>query len=475
MKNIRTFNLFGKQSFLKSLLLVAAMASISIVSCKKDINNEQPTQNKAAEANPGPTPKEQAESVGKTAYSYIKYYYTTKKPEDYLNPAIRTVEMAKLNKAQAEYKNLTAAQSIQKAETDGKMTQKMATSMTDLLYIIENSDDIRTIDELDVKLKNFEERVYGNKELRDDEKVYISGISTTIRSVMRFTDEMTPVDADRLGNKLQTRESCLFGRKLSCYGAALLKAGVAGASSIITIAVTGGTSAVPAAAAFLVGLFQGIVNVFADNSCKCGETAGCYQPQVINPVLDQNDICSPAVGFALFGSGSLPQAFSWSAFRTPQGSQYEYAIPDVQNKITTDPLLAPFYLANATDNIRLVVVTFCNGNQKTTTYRFKLTDMLGDPGSVYISGPYDCYLNGTGTFYMSGGCLINPFNSFSWNQPSVGTILSGGNTSAANIKFTMKTCGNGYYGGCFPAYIVGNCTNPCSQLQSGNAWSVVVH
>jgi hypothetical protein len=450
------------------------------VACTKDVNvaNEQPQASnstaKPSHVNPGLTVREQAESFGKTAYSYVKFYYNTKKPEDYVNPAIRAEVMEKLKNAEAEYKNLSAAESIKKATSDGKITPKMAASLNDLLFVIENSDELKTIEELDTRFKRFEESVYSNKELSDDERVYVNGISITIRSIMRFTEEMKPIEMDRLGNKLQTRESCLLGRKLSCYGSALLKAGVAAASTAIKAGILGTAVLAPAGAAFVVGLFEGLVNVFSNSSCKCAETPGCFVPQTISPIISPTSACNPAVGFIVSGQGTVPPVVRWSAFWT-DASGFEHAITDVQNKPTSGPILAPFSVPSPDVKISLRVITLCNGNENITVYEFKLNEMLGEAGSVYISGPYDCYLNGTGTFYMSGGCLINPNNQFSWNNPSVGTIQSGGNTSSATIKFTMKTCGNGYYGGCFPAYIVGNCTNPCSGLQSGDARSCIVH
>jgi hypothetical protein len=144
----------------------------------------------------------------------------------------------------------------------------------------------------------------------------------------------------------------------------------------------------------------------------------------------------------------------------------------VNNKTTLGPALAPFIVPDPNTVIKLTVVpSGCPPKE----FNFSLSGLLGDPGEVIVNGDYSNSVNSTKNFYMSGSCLVNPFNQYTWNNPSVGNIVSGGNTSSANIQFTMKTCGNGFYGGCFPAYIIGNSTNPCfTQRQSSGSWKVEV-
>jgi hypothetical protein len=151
---------------------------------------------------------------------------------------------------------------------------------------------------------------------------------------------------------------------------------------------------------------------------------------------------------------------------------FEHVLQDVNGKQTLGPALAPFIIPDPNVDIKLIIVPFgCPGKE----YHFSLKSLLGDPGDVYVTGDYTNYLNSTKTFNMSGSCLVNPFNQYTWNNPSVGNIVSGGNTSSVQINFTMKTCGNGYYGGCFPAYIIGNSKNPCfTQRTSSGSWKVEV-
>jgi hypothetical protein len=449
--------------------------------CKKDISSEQqtlPTTTTTSSVDEKQMVKDQAESIGKTAYRYLKFYFTQKKPEDYLNPAIRKPIMENLTKAQAEYKGLSVEQTIQKAESNQIITEKMASSLRNLVTLNASLSDVTTIEEIETRYKNFEETVYANKELTNDEKICASSISASIRSVMRFEGEMEKgrfiVNSANQG--IQLRETCLFGRKADCFGNAFVKAGIAGITAAVRTIVTGAAGVATATvAAVIVGVIGGILEIYADNSCKCGETSGCFQVKVINPVLNSNSACSPYVGFVVSGTGTVPPIFTWSAFRFVNG--FEIPIPEVQNKTTLGPALPPFPI-DPNEEIRLQVIPgICNGNQEPgTKYIFKLNDLLGDPGSVIISGPSQVWLNTTGTFRISGDCLFNPYNQYSWQNPSAGQVISGGNTTEATIKFTMRTCysSGGWSSSCFPVYVIGNSINPCSMLQTGNAKSVTV-
>ena len=119
MKNFFNISFTGflSNTFAKRLFVFAAIVSVFVVSCKKDISNEPTqTQSPTEQAYPGSSPKEQAESLGSTAYRHLKFFYTQKKAEDYINPLIRKEVVARVEKTRAEFKNLTAEQTLQKVE-----------------------------------------------------------------------------------------------------------------------------------------------------------------------------------------------------------------------------------------------------------------------------------------------------------------------------------------------------------------------
>lgn len=469
---------------MKKQVLLLLIALFFGVGCQKDISTvqQQTPTTATTSVDEKQMVRDQAESLGKTAYRHLKFFFTQKKPEDYINPLIRKDVVERIEKITSEFKDLTAEQTIQKAESENRISKPVAKAMKELLILGNSTEAIESIVEFENRFRAFEENTLSIKDLDNDEKVIIIGSSTMLRGIVRFQEEMergrTSVNASN--NIIQARNaSCPLGnRKTSCFVNAIVKAGVAAAIGAVKTLVTGGTLGVSAVVDFIFASFSAIANVFFDNSCKCSDTPGCYHPQIINPIIDPNSPCTAAssLGFAVSGTGVEPNVFHWFASRKPAGSPYDIPIPNVWNVPTSVPLLSPFEILNPTDLITLKVVTICNGNEDITVYQFTLQELLGDPGSVFISGPTQVSLNTTGTFYMSGGCLANPNNQYSWNSPSAGYIVSGGNSSSVNIKFTTRTCYsyNGWSTSCFPVYIIANSVNPCSSLQNSNAFSVTV-
>ena len=458
-------------------LCATILSSTLYVACTKDVTiaTEQSDSSilatSAKEAALAPTPKQLAESVAKTGYDHLKLYFTQKKAEDYVNPLIRKQTMEALAKVEADYKGLSFEQSLQKAEADKMIRPQMAQAMRELSTVTVAGNNDATIGELVARFKAFEEKIYADKALTDQEKMQVGGTSASLRSIIRYQNEIdkaTILDGRANGNA-QPRENCLLGRRLGCFANVFFKASI---GAVVTGAITGGAITGPA---FVAGIVVGIINIFIDNSCVCGNATsggGCFDIQFLNPVINGSAPCDPAIGFVVSGPGTLPSQFNWTAsFIDANG--FERVIQDVNGKPTFGPSLLPFIVPDPNTEITLKVIPLgCQGKE----FKFSLKGLLGDPGSVFISGPYSNSLNGTSTFTMSGSCLVNPYNQFSWNQPSVGNIVSGGNTTSANIQFNMKTCGNGFYSGCFPAYIIGHSTNPCfDQLQSGDAYSIRVY
>ncbi len=471
---------------MKKQILLLLIALFFGVGCQKDVVSVQQNPTTAtASVDEKQMVRDQTESIGKTAYRHMKFFFTQKKPEDYINPLIRKDVVERVEKINTEFKDLTAEQAIQKAESEKRISTFLAKSMREFLILGRSAEDIETIEEFEQKFKIYEENVFVTKELNIDEKVIVAGSSAMLRSIIRFQEEIEKgrQTVNSSNNIIQPRSaSCPLGnRKTSCFINAIVKAGVAAAIDAVKTYLTTGATAISGTATIAVFIFGSITNisaVFFDNSCKCSDTPGCYHPQIINPIIDPNSPCTSgsSLGFAVSGTGTEPNVFHWYASRKPVGSPYDIPIPNVWNVPTSVPLLNPFEIVNPTDLITLKVVTLCNGNEDITIYQFTLQELLGDPGSVFISGPTQVSLNSTATFVMSGGCLVNPNNQYSWNNPSAGYIVSGGSTSSVNIKFTTRTCYsyNGWNTSCFPVYVIANSTNPCSNLQSSNAYSVTV-
>jgi predicted transport protein len=480
MKN----SIFTKYSWILALC-ATLFTSVLYVACTKDVNvaNEQPQSvnnaTKTPEVDHELAVKEQVEAIGRMSYNHMKLYFTQKKAADYVNPLIRAEVMETVAKSQAEYKGLTAAETIQKVTAEGKMSKAMSQKMTDLLTLTESIKNLSSIGEIEKAFKDFESQIYGNKELTDDEVFYINGLSAAIRNASNFEDEMLRgqrASADGRNRATSRDVGCdLIQLKSSCIGGALIKAGTATVGADFKLWISGGpTDKGPGyfttgKVAFFAGLLEGLINAYFNNACKCDASTsssdGCYHPQVINPIVDTGQPCSQYIAFAVGGYGPSPSQFIWNGFYT-DANGVEHNIPNVQNKPTTIPVLRPFTVPDPNATIRLVVsVSNANCGPFVAEFSFKMSDLIGNPGDVIVSGPSQVSLNSTGVFVISGSCLANPLNTFSWNNPSAGTVVSGGTTTAATIQFTTRTCYsyNGYSQACFPVSVKGNTTSGCAQ------------
>ena len=323
MKNNFNFSFIGflSNTFAKRLFVFAAIASVFVVSCKKDISNAPTrTQSPTEQAYPGSSPKEQAESLGLTAYQHLKFYMTQKKAEDYIHPLIRKEVMESVESKRAEFKNLTAEQVLQKVEAENRISKSSVRAFRDLLVLVNSASDVQTVEELETRFKAFEAKTYVSKELTNDEKIIIAGTSAVFRGTMRFQAEMVKAeilpDLSRNNSTIQPRVTCLFGRNADCFGQVFVKAGIAGVTAAVKVAVagsvTGGTAVASAfVVAFIAGTIGGILDVYNNDACKCGETPNtCFQVQIINPILDSNSPCSPYIGFVVSGLGTVPATFT---------------------------------------------------------------------------------------------------------------------------------------------------------------------
>jgi hypothetical protein len=429
-----------KQLFTKGngILALCAFICLSLfyVACSKenattssDFKGELP---QLSEAEKLAILKKEVESLGSTTYRHFKFFFTQRKPEEYINPLIRKEVTERVEKAKAEFKDLTAEQTIQKVESENRISAPVAKAMRELLTLGNSTDDIKTIEEFERRFTAFENKVFDIKDLSDQEKVVIAGCSSTLRGITRFEVEMENGRKSLENLKgIQTRDaSCPLGnRKTSCFTNALIKVGVAAVLGAIKTVVSGGTLTGSAIVDFMFASFGAIANVFLDSSCKCSDSPGCFTINIINPIIDPGSPCnlSTNVAFAVSGTGTTPVNYKWWAYRKPSGAPYEVPIAAVQEKVTVIPLLDPFEVLNQTDVIRIVVETVSNGCVDSKQFSFKLGELLQDPGSVFISGPTQVSLNSTATFVMSGGCLANPNNNLTWNNPSAGFVVSGGN------------------------------------------------
>jgi hypothetical protein len=476
MKN----SIFSKFTWILALCAFLFTSSL-YVACTKDITPDQtqavndPT--KAPQVNHELAVKEQVEAIGRMSYSHMKLYFTQKKAEDYVNPAIREEVMAAVSKAKADFKDMTAAETIQKVTDEGKISKLMSQKLTDLLALSETVKYLSTFEKIDQVFKNFETQIYTDKNLTDDEVFYINGMSASIRNSARFTNEMLKGQKIDRNNVTLRDDGCdVIGIKSACLVGALIKIGTAILKADIALWIKGGpTAGQPATSygnvtkgAFFAGLVDGLIGIFTNNDCKCttpSSSDGCYHPTLINPFVDINNPCNKNISFIAFGYGTTPSQFIWYAYYTDANGN-EVNVPDVQGKITTTPVLKSFPVPDPDAEIRLVVVVPCTsapGGAYNASFTFKKNELVGNPGEVLVTGPTSVPLNTTGTFYINGSCLANPLNTYRWNNPSAGTVVSGGNTTAANIKFTTRTCYsyNGYTTACFPVYVTGYAISGC--------------
>ena len=471
---------------MKVFAVITAFSTFFFVACSKDDNaNSDPTDQAALKE---PTPKEQAESLIKTNYRYLKYYFGQKKPEDYVNESIRKEVKENHAKIQKEYEGLSAEATINKMESEGVMSKEMAKVMLDLKSTADALQNVKTIKEFENKLLSFEDQIYENKSLNDDEKIIAATTSGTLREVMRYFDEIQqgPDDDEKSlkDGSLQVRSGCLWGRKLVCYAGIIVKTG---AGAWYGTKNGGGTKGAIIGAAF--GFLEGLVNLFKDD-CKCGVTNQCFQPTGINIFFDETNPCGTNVRFAVWGTGNYPSASNPLSLRwtikayNPDGSLYNNA-PIVNNvPMIGTTLFNTVNIPNPNLTIEVIVTLICGGNEVGNSEGFflNLRDILDDPGSVLVSGSSDALFLETITYYLNGESLINPNNQHQWFIPSQATLVNGGGSAtSARVTWNTRTCssssssgGWGGSGSCFRPSLSVRSTSACSGIQRWGWLSVAV-
>jgi hypothetical protein len=467
-------------------LCAFVLSSLLYVACSKDnatVNSDSKGElPQLSEAEKLAMLKKEVESVNTTIYNHLKFRMRSTKPEAYLNEEIREPVMDLIRQTNQKNKGLSTEQILQNGLDEKTIRPIVAQKVFELKEVLESIGAPNSLEAFEKPLLAFEEANYNNKILQEDEIFYINSASAAFRALNKHFDDMKPraSNGESINKGLQTREDCFLGKKTSCYINTLIGAVTGGLTGVVTQKLTkpaGITTFSAGKVGFLVGLVSGIVNIFLDPNCNCSNAApACFVLEFFHPIIDGNSTCNPNIGFAVSGTGVLPTSFKWSAFRVLSSGQ-EVAISDVQNKTTGGPALAPFPIPNPDETIIIrVEIPACGSAPTVFENTFSINQLLRDPGSVFINGPYSVSLNTTAQYVISGSCLINPNNQYSWNNPSAGTVVGGQNTSVASIKFTTRTCYsyNGWSQSCFPTYVIGRSTNQCSGLQGSNAYSVIV-
>lgn len=429
-----------------------------------------------------PTPKEQAESLINMNYRYLKYYFGQKKPEDYIHESLRKEIKESHAKIKSEYAGLSAEETIRKMESESAMSKEMAQAMLELKSVADALESVKTIKELEDKFLSFETKIYNNQQLKDDEKIIIATTSGTLRSVMKYLDEIEqgPDDDKKYlsDGTLKVRSGCLWGKKLLCYANIIVKTGGGAWKGVKSPPLLGVDGAIIGAA---FGFLEGLISLFKDD-CKCGDTPDpCFTPIGINVIFSNNNPCNGNVRFATWGIGSQPSTSNGQTLRwtikayNADGTLYNNApIADNIPEVGTT-LMSLVNIPNPNLNLEVIVTRICSDGEKGVKFLLNLRELLDDPGSVIISGSANAFLWETITYNLNGECLINPNNQHQWFIPSQATLVSGGGGgTSARVTWNTRTCsgsssggsGWGGSGGCFRPNLSVRSTSACSGNQS---------
>jgi hypothetical protein len=123
-------------------------------------------------------------------------------------------------------------------------------------------------------------------------------------------------------------------------------------------------------------------------------------------------------------------------------------------------------------NLGLVVRTFsfpnCNNQSFAKEYDFTWAEIVGNVGTVVITGPEEASKGSSSSYFLNGTCILNPKNTFNWavslsqGQFVFGNVASGGGSSnSISINWTGNTCGEGAFGATGCTYC------PCQTVSIG--------
>jgi hypothetical protein len=414
-----------------------------------------------------------SESIGKTVYQHAKYNFLTKKAEDYISPKIRDEVTAEHKRLNDLFNGMSSEQIMENLISQKKITDKQVFYFNSLKNLTNELDNMSNIKQMDDALKLFDKKLDDDKSINNNDKIVILSASSTIRYVLDYHFEVSK----KFDNNLQTREACFLSIKISCWGTQVVANALKTlfAPSPLQVAVT------------LLNSIASVITLYSTPSCLCTASDGpsCYTLNGVSIFMDNSTDCAGNnIAFAAFGVGPVPTSFSWTK------SELNEAGAIIPN--TTEPLPN-----TGTPNINLgsmdinktflltvsILGTFpsCNNAAQTKSFAFKVKDIVGDPGTVIVSGPTNTYKNNTDTYFVNGSCLTNRRNTLGWffstSQGSINyaQVVSGGanNDFALTLKWLAKTC-FGY--SCIPVSISVRSLNQCgSQLQSWGSTSVFVN
>jgi hypothetical protein len=249
-------------------------------------------------------------------------------------------------------------------------------------------------------------------------------------------------------------------KKFSCIGSVLIGAAQIVAGSILT---------------GLVSSVVAITNLFTNSSCDCGSTS-CFTLSGISMFRDDDmDCAGNLVKFCAFGDGPSPSSFTWT---TVELDQFDQPIIGTLNPLPNTPDRCANFSpdANLSKKIRLTITAFssCIGQNATKFFDFTWGDIVGNPGTVIISGSSDVLLREPCTYTLNGTCLLNRKNSTQWFIPSQATLTSGGGSATtANVTWNARTCPPSGYCPFRPSIWVRS-TNSCSNAQQTGSLNVGV-
>jgi hypothetical protein len=196
-------------AFVLSSLLYVACSKDNATSATNDVSTTLPKQVSEEEIL-----LRQAEEVGKTAYQHLRFNLLSHKAEEYINPAIREQVMSDYKKASEEMKNLSTEERIAKNVNDKKITAKQAFYFRSLEATCKGLDGLRQYKDVEKVLNDFNKVVLEDNDMTSAEKQSILNTSVTIRSTI---DYMMNIAYQPQSNDLQTRDLCIFGKKILLY------------------------------------------------------------------------------------------------------------------------------------------------------------------------------------------------------------------------------------------------------------------
>lgn len=405
------------------------------------------------------------ENYGRIAYRFLKYRDVLD-PVEYLAEPSRITFEENYDRVKKQYEGLSVSEVLEKMKGDGLLTKEAHNLYSKFFNdFFDKISATESVEEVWDYLRNYEKQLQSRADLKGEEETLLT-FSSLFRNYVKFKYEVELLNADEKLPRSAAR-TCIFGKRLGCWGEVLGVAVLAGVS-VALAAVSGGSSVVAGQVLWLevikaggkaaaTSFMKGTERISKEARCSCGGTSppSCAQPTGLQVLAED---CSGIFSARVLGGGLDPR-YTWTIkngelteFNDEKDATY---VPDKLVYIRQIDYNKPVQIS-LTEHCRDGATRFYDLDREINGY-----ELSRSPYAFTIRGSTSVPLGSTKTYeaYGISSRSVNLNNSFKLSSNFSGQVVESG-IDWIKVKWNVKSGGGAY------ATVHGSNTNACNGSMS---------